>query len=130
LLQYNGATNRRVVMKEDRIAEALFAVAAALERIAEAMSRPPESPPLPLKRTVSRTQAATAWLVERFGEQREWPSQELFRRARADGISRDAVFEARALLELPKARKVTAGGQTRWVWWVPEGWTPPVEGEP
>jgi hypothetical protein len=74
-----------------------------------------------------RSVVASDWLKERFAEKREWPSDDLFRAAKAAGVSRDAVFEAKHKLNLPKARKVThENGNTEWVWWVPEGWPNPL----
>lgn len=70
-----------------------------------------------------RTTEARDWLVERFRERREWPSDDLFAAARQANVARNAVFEAKALLDLPRARKVTGeAGNTCWVWWVPEDW--------
>jgi hypothetical protein len=68
---------------------------------------------------------ATDWLTARFRERREWPSDELFAAAKQEGISRNAVFEAKAKLSLPKARKDTLpNGDSVWVWWVPPNWPP------
>jgi putative DNA primase/helicase len=70
-----------------------------------------------------RKVVAREWLIERFGEKREWESGELFAAARAVGVSRDAIFEAKSGRDLPRARKTTnLKGDTTWVWWVPEDW--------
>jgi hypothetical protein len=70
-----------------------------------------------------RRLVASEWLVERFREKREWPSDELFRAAKEVGISRDAMFEAKDVLQLPKARKeVNMQGDSVWVWRVPPDW--------
>lgn len=78
----------------------------------------------PKERNIVRRRVVAAdWLVERFREKREWTSDELFRAARAANVSRDAIFEAKAALLLPKARKVTQeSGETVWLWWVPPDW--------
>jgi len=79
---------------------------------------------------VRRDVIAAEWLIERFREKLDWPSDELFAAATATGISRNAVFDARAKLELPKARKIThENGRAVWVWWVPADW-PSLTPEP
>lgn len=71
-----------------------------------------------------RDVTASEFLVELFRQKLEWPSDELFREARAQNISRNAVFEAKRLLKLPKAKKVVhENGNEEWVWWVPPNWT-------
>ncbi len=76
-----------------------------------------------------RSQAASAWLVDRFRERRSWSSEELFRRAVGDGISRNAVFEAKRALDLPRAHQITAeDGSRTFEWWVPDDWGPLQEG--
>lgn len=82
----------------------------------------------------SRKVVASDWLVERFREKSEWPSNELFAGGKQEGISRDAIFEAKDKLNLPKPKKVfQANGDTVWIWWVPTDWpllkdTPDEEG--
>lgn len=80
-----------------------------------------------------RRVVASEWLIERFRESLDWPSDELFRAAKAANVSRDAIFEAKESLALPKARKVVAeNGDVGWHWWVPPDWphlTPSTEGE-
>ncbi len=72
-----------------------------------------------------RRVVASEWLVERFREKLEWRSDELFRAAKEANVSRNAVFEAKDLLCLPKARKDTTElGDVFWTWWVPEEWPP------
>lgn len=68
---------------------------------------------------------ARDWLVERFREKREWKSDDLFEAAEEEGISRNAIFDAKKMLNLPKARQdhLENGGK-RWVWWVPSDWPP------
>jgi hypothetical protein len=76
-----------------------------------------------------RRVVAAVWLVERFKEKLEWRSKILLAAAAQEGISRDAMFEAKRSLNLPKARKLTeTNGDEHWVWWVPENW-PPLRGE-
>lgn len=69
-----------------------------------------------------RSEVAKEWLIGRFRQKREWPSAELYKDAKACGISRSALWEAKEGLEV-KARKVThEGGDTEWLWLVPEDW--------
>jgi putative DNA primase/helicase len=80
-----------------------------------------------------RDSEASDWLIERFQERREWSSAELFQAAREHGISRSAIFEAKRLICLPKARKRTLpNGDEAWYWWVPPDWShlsrPPTNG--
>lgn len=70
-----------------------------------------------------RKLVAKDWLLGLFGERLEWPSGELFRRASEDNVSKDAVFEAKRLLGLPRARRtVRPNGDVEFVWWVPPDW--------
>lgn len=71
----------------------------------------------------SRKVVASEWLIERFREKLEWESADLFKAASAQGVSRNAIFEAKDTLNLPRARKVTSQkGDSTWVWWVPADW--------
>jgi hypothetical protein len=82
----------------------------------EAVNREPGKP---------RRVVAAEWLVERFREKLEWPSDELFRAASAANVSRNALFEAKDKLCLPRARKVAhENGDVAWVWWVAPDWPP------
>jgi hypothetical protein len=75
------------------------------------------------ERNKPRREVAVEWLVERFRQKLEWRSDELFAAAKAAGISRNAVFEAKEQLGLPKARKRTLdNGDVVWEWWVPGDW--------
>ncbi len=81
------------------------------------------------KKRQSRAQRAAEWLIERFREKPMWPSEELIQTGKQQGVSRAAIFEAKELLELPKARKMAQPDQsTCWVWWVPENWPPLTPG--
>lgn len=72
---------------------------------------------------------ATEWLVDLFRQKLEWSSDEFWGSARAHNISRNAVFEARVKLNLPKPRKVQGqGGDVSWTWWVPPDWPPLKQG--
>ncbi len=72
-----------------------------------------------------RSVTAAEWLIERFRERLEWPSDTLFRAASQANVSRNAVFEAKKLLDLPKAKVTThENGKTEYVWWVPADWPP------
>lgn len=87
----------------------------------EALSASPSS----RKRSV----VASEWLIERFREKLEWNSKDLVAAGREQGVSRNALFEAKDILELPKARKVThETGDETWVWWVPKDWPPLIKG--
>jgi hypothetical protein len=71
----------------------------------------------------SRGVVASRWLIERFRENLEWRSDDLIEAGRQNGVSRNALFEAKDRLCLPKARKTThTNGDTCWVWWVPADW--------
>jgi hypothetical protein len=65
-----------------------------------------------------RAESAADFLIASFRKQLEWPSEELFKQGRKKGISRNAIFEAKADLELPKACK----RDDEWFWWVPADW--------
>jgi hypothetical protein len=68
------------------------------------------------------TNAAT-WLAELFRQQLEWPSVQFWDAARQNGISKNAIDEARAKLGMPKPRKsMTVDGDVCWTWWVPPDW--------
>lgn len=70
-----------------------------------------------------RRSRAADWLIGLFQQKREWSSNELFRGAEKSGISRDAIFEAKNGLRLPRARRtVLENGDVQWVWWVPSDW--------
>lgn len=107
-------------MENDRIADALLAIASALERFADALAGRQEESPRAVKGLLQET--AQQWLIARFREQREWPSSDLFHAAAQERISRNAIYEAKTSLGIPKARKVTDAAGTRWVWWVPSDW--------
>jgi hypothetical protein len=70
-----------------------------------------------------RRMLAKEWLVELFRKRLEWPSDQFWSEAKAHGISKNAIDEARVRLEMPKPRKVTEpNGETHWIWWVPANW--------
>ena len=72
-----------------------------------------------------RCVVAAEWLVAKFRERREWPSEDLFEAAEEEGLSRNAIFQAKDALNLPKARQdYTHAGGKRWIWWVPPDWPP------
>lgn len=84
----------------------------------DAMSRDPGKP---------RRIVAAEWLAEQLQKRNEWPSDELFAAARAENVSRDAIFEAKRILRLPRARRqIEKNGDTTYFWWVPPGWVPPI----
>lgn len=66
---------------------------------------------------------AAEWLIERFKERLEWESDDLFRTAKESGISRNAIFEAKQSLNLPRARQhIAEDGSKTFYWWVPPDW--------
>jgi hypothetical protein len=68
---------------------------------------------------------AAEWLTDMFREKRRWSSDDLFRAADEEHISRSAIFEAKKQLNLPKAKKIVSpGGKEEWFWWVPDDWPP------
>lgn len=70
---------------------------------------------------------ASEWVTERFREQREWTSEDLFRAAREVGISRSAMF-AREVADLPILKTLShrKDGPDYWTWIAEEGWPLPV----
>jgi len=74
---------------------------------------------------------AAKFLIDLFNKQQEWPSDDLFEAAREAGISRQAIFEAKDRLQLPKARRtVLPDGDVKWVWWVPADWEHLIQDKP
>jgi hypothetical protein len=80
-------------------------------------------------------EAAAEFLVECFRQHLQWSSPDLFAEAQKRGISRNAVFEAKKTLNLPKCIKQ----DEEWLWWVSPTWphlfdadkhdVPPEQGE-
>lgn len=70
------------------------------------------------EKTTSRRQDGEQFLITCFRSKREWKSEDLFEAAKAKRISRDAIFEAKKTLGLPKAEK----RNQEWVWSVPDDW--------
>jgi hypothetical protein len=71
--------------------------------------------------------AASQWLIERFREKLRWSSEDLFALAKQEGISRNAIFEAKKSLGLPTCdQEGIPGGKKAFIWWVPGDW-PPLE---
>lgn len=79
----------------------------------------------------TRGVVASQWLIEKFREKLEWTSGDLKKAASEEGVSHNALFDAKRILELPKARKVSdPNGDVTWVWWVPQDWSGFDEDEP
>jgi hypothetical protein len=80
-----------------------------------------------VKRQPTRGDNAVGWLEERFREKREWTSRDLKDRARADGISNNAMFsdEVKALPIQKRQRYDQETGEQAWYWTAREGWPPP-----
>ncbi len=77
------------------------------------------------KRKQTRADRAVEWLIERFREKTMWPSEELFQTGKQEGISQTAIYQAKEILELPKARRISnPDASVHYVWWVPDNWPP------
>jgi hypothetical protein len=76
-----------------------------------------------------REVTASKWLIDRFKEKLEWCSEDLFKAAKHEHISKNALFEAKRMLQLPNAKQVVQqNGNREWIWWVPADW-PPLKDE-
>lgn len=63
------------------------------------------------------------FLIDMFRTKQEWESDELFKEAKEEGISRRTIYRTKEKLNMPKPRKcVRQNGDTYWVWWVPPEW--------
>lgn len=69
-----------------------------------------------------RREIATDWLIEQFRKRLEWPSDELFRAAKEEGVSRNAIFEAKATLNPKVKPSVNPDGSKSWIWSVAPEW--------
>ena len=79
------------------------------------------------EKTKPRRVVASEWLTDQFREKREWPSDDLHTAARAQGLSRNSMFDAKASLPI-KAKKVTGStGDVMWFWVAEEGWPLPPD---
>ena len=78
------------------------------------------------ERKPKRSVLATTWLIERFREKAEWFSDDLFTLGRQEGIYRDAIFEAKKLLDLPRLARSPnrAGNQSSSGGFLPTGIRP------
>lgn len=77
---------------------------------------------------VRRDIAAAKWLVEKFRERLVWESEDLFKMAKNEGVSKNAIFEAKQKLGLPRARRTQQeSGNVTYEWWVPADWPPLTE---
>lgn len=73
----------------------------------------------------ARRVLATEWLMGIFKQKLEWPSDEFWASAKQNGVSKNAIDEARVRLGMPKPRVlVSLHGEKSWTWWVPEDWPP------
>jgi putative DNA primase/helicase len=74
-------------------------------------------------RVLKKGERAAEWLVDKFREKLEWNSEDLFTAAKEQGVSRNAIFEAKEILQLPPARRNrNLGGEVSYQWWVPSDW--------
>jgi hypothetical protein len=58
---------------------------------------------------------AAEWLAERFAEQKEWDSYDLYTLAKEHGISRSALFAAKDFVGAKATQKTTETSRT-WSW--------------
>jgi hypothetical protein len=79
----------------------------------------------------SAGQSAVEWLMDRFREKPEWPSEDLKTLARDAGLSFNQTFKSPEVNALPinKKRRVDANGVSYFVWRAREGWPPPKQDE-
>jgi hypothetical protein len=81
--------------------------------------------PKPKRESIRESVGAVAsvWLTHRFRERREWPSDELLRIAKRDGLSRNALWSEETLsLPIVKKPRTSADGSKRWFWVARPGW--------
>lgn len=77
------------------------------------------------KPKANRGEKAARWLIDRFREKLEWLASDLEEIAKAQGISRNALFEAKKMILRPEppARKDRGpDGRQAWYWFVPPDW--------
>ena len=75
------------------------------------------------ERKQKRVHHACGWLIRAFRQSRTWPSNDLFKKAKLEGVHHNAVYEAKRMLNIPRAKKITAtDGTVAWHWWVPDDW--------
>ena len=72
--------------------------------------------------TIRRSDRAETFLVECFKSNLEWSSELLFEAARAKGLGRNAIYEAKVKLNIPKPRRIKKADCVSWWWWVPSDW--------
>lgn len=71
----------------------------------------------------NRGTKAAEWMVEKFRERLEWPSDELMNDAkRSEGISRNAMFEAKAKLGVSGRYVIGPDGSKTFFWFVAKDW--------
>lgn len=73
----------------------------------------------------NRGQRAAKWLADRLQEKPIWESNDLLRDGKHAGYSRDAMFEAKAILQIKAVKNSHEDGSVTWVWAVNPGWVPP-----
>jgi hypothetical protein len=77
----------------------------------------------------SRGVCAVEWLIDRFRERSEWESEELKKMAIDAGISKNALWSPEVnALPITKKKRVTAGGDTYYVWRANSGWPETIIG--
>ncbi len=65
---------------------------------------------------------AADWLIERFRDKLEWPSDDLKHAAKEEGISRNALWSAKNDLNVKHRKTVMSNGDVIWKWYVHENW--------
>lgn len=75
------------------------------------------------ERREPRKVVASDWLIAKFRQKLRWFSDDLFALAKQEGVSRNAIFEAKKDLALPSCQQdEMPGGKKAFVWWVPPDW--------
>lgn len=106
---------------DDLIMGEWFRPSQGLMRFIREASAP--SPVVEAESRSARGLVAVNWLIERFREAREWPSQSLLSLASEAGISRNALYSPEvAALPIRKIRRCDDAGQANWLWAAGDGW--------
>lgn len=78
-----------------------------------------------LNQKAPRKVSAVEFLMRHFRQQRCWPSNELYHLGKVEGVSRDALFEAKKALPIGAALVYPQdGGAKFWEWQAQPGWPP------
>ena len=69
-----------------------------------------------------RGKDAAEWLIKKFREKLEWESAELRRAGEENGISKNALYEAKKTLNISARTATNVNGDSTWYWYVQYGW--------